>query len=146
MVGLEIFPEDVSEAKLLSLVTGKFIFSMVALIALIIFAFNFLMEVNKKFGPGNLWNMIIGKYQKPQIEEKIFMFLDLRNSTRIAEELGHKLYSRLLKRCFHDLTDIILKYEAEVYQYVGDEVVLTWQRKVDLKNGNCIKAFFAFEN
>jgi adenylate cyclase len=146
MTGLGVFPEDVSETKLLSLVTGKFVFSMVALVSFVVFSFNFILEINKKFGPGNLWNMIIGKYQKPRIEERIFMFLDLKDSTRIAEDLGHKVYSRLLKRCFHDLTDIILKYDAEVYQYVGDEVVLTWSRKKGLMNGNCIKAFFSFRN
>lgn len=114
MVGLGLFPEEVSDTKLLNMVTGNFVFSILIFLSLIMFGFNFVMEVNKKFGPGNLWNMIIGKYQKPQIEEKIFMFLDMKDSTRIAEDLGHKLYSRLLKQCFHDLTDIIIKYEAEV--------------------------------
>ncbi len=145
MVGLGLFPENVSETKLISLVTGKFVISMILLVSFIVYSFNFILEINKKFGPGNLWNMIIGKYQKPQIEERIFMFLDLKDSTGTAEDLGHKVYSRYLRRCFHDLTDIILKYEAEVYQYVGDEVVLTWKRGIGLKNGNCVKAFFSFK-
>jgi len=37
------------------------------------------------------------------------------------------------------------KYDAEVYQYVGDEAVLHWTNKRGVKNTNCIKIFFAFE-
>ena len=47
------------------------------------------------------------------------MFLDLVGSTKIAERLGHKTYSRFIRHCFHDLTDIVLRYKAEIYQYVG---------------------------
>src|SRR5678815_1062717 len=30
------------------------------------------------------------------------------------------------------------------YQYVGDEVVLTWEVKHGLENSNCLKIFFMF--
>ncbi len=53
------------------------------------------------------------------------MFLDLKGSTSIAEKLGHEKYSELMQNCFHDLTDVVINYNASIYQYVGDEVVLT---------------------
>ena len=73
------------------------------------------------------------------------MFMDLKDSTKITEKLGHKTYSQFIRQCFHDLTDIILKYRAEVYQYVGDEVVLTWFEDRGIKNFSCLKTFYEFQ-
>jgi adenylate cyclase len=107
---------------------------------------NFILQVNRKFGPGNLLKMTTGKYCTPKIENRIFMFLDLQGSTSIAEKLGHNKYSKLMQNCFHDLTNIVINYKASIYQYVGDEVVLCWEMKDGLKDLNCIKAYFAFDN
>jgi adenylate cyclase len=107
---------------------------------------NFFLQMNRKIGPGNMFKLLIGRYHTPREEKRIFMFLDLVGSTMIAEKLGHKTYSHLLRHCFHDLTDIVLKYKAEIYQYVGDEVVLSWTEKNGLTSLNCIKTYFSFEN
>ncbi|NOY96085.1 MAG: adenylate/guanylate cyclase domain-containing protein [Chlorobi bacterium] len=107
---------------------------------------NFLLEINKKFGYGTLWQIVTGKYHRPKVENRVFMFLDLKSSTTIAEKLGHKLYSQLIQSCFYDLTDIVIKYQAHVYQYVGDEVVLTWTNEKGLKDLNCIRFFFAYKD
>ena len=55
-------------------------------------------EINKKFGPGNLWKMLKGEFYSPKEEQRVFMFLDLKNSTGIAEQLGHKRYSETSPR------------------------------------------------
>lgn len=54
------------------------------------------------------------------------MFLDLSCSTKLAEQLGHIKYSALIKDSFLDIDKMVKRYNAEVYQYVGDEVVLSW--------------------
>jgi len=130
----------------MDMLTFEFTMSLFIYFAISIMFFNFMLQLSRKFGPGNLFKMLIGKYYKPREEQRIFLFLDLRNSTGIAEHLGHQNYSRFLQNCFHDITEIVIKYKAEVYQYVGDEVVLTWKIKDGLESLNCIKAFFAFEN
>ncbi len=127
-----------------NLLSYHFYMSLAIYISLAILLLNFLMEVDKKFGPGNLFKLSIGKYHKPRDEKRIFMFLDLKNSTGIAEELGHRLYSRFIRDCFHDLTDLIIRYRAEIYQFVGDEVVLSWSIKNGVKHDNCLKLFFAY--
>jgi adenylate cyclase len=131
---------------LFELVNFAFILSMVLYFTLAITFFNFMLQLSRKFGPGNMFKMLTGKYYKPREEQRIFLFLDLKNSTGIAEHLGHQNYSRFLQNCFHDITEIVIKYRAEVYQYVGDEVVLTWKIKDGLESLNCVKAFFAFDN
>ena len=102
-------------------------------------------EIDKKFGPGNLWRMMKGEFYHPKEEQRIFMFLDLKNSTGIAEQLGHQKYSELIQDCFHDVSEIVVKYKADIYQYVGDEIVLTWTIKDGLEDLNCIKFFFAYK-
>jgi adenylate cyclase len=119
--------------------------SVTVYIVFAVLLINFFLQVNRKFGPGNLLKLSMGKYHQPKNEKKIFLFLDLKNSTGITEQLGNNRYSQLLQNCFQDLTDIVLKYRADIYQYVGDEVVLTWDIKNVVKNLNCIKLFFAYE-
>ena len=73
------------------------------------------------------------------------MFLDLKDSTTIAEKLGHFKYSQLIQDCFFDLNEVVPKFDAEIYQYVGDEAVLSWPYKKGLANNNCVGLFFAFQ-
>ncbi|MGC1474154.1 MAG: adenylate/guanylate cyclase domain-containing protein [Psychroserpens sp.] len=109
------------------------------------FIFLFLKLANEKFGKGILFNMLIGKYRKPTEEERIFMFIDLQSSTTIAEELGHYKYSKLLQACFFDLNKIVSRYDGEIYQYVGDEAVISWKLRKGLRRNNCIELYFAFK-
>ncbi|MBX2843987.1 MAG: adenylate/guanylate cyclase domain-containing protein [Flammeovirgaceae bacterium] len=123
----------------------KIYLSIIIYFVFFILVINFLVLINKKFGPGNLWNFVTGKYHSPKKESRLFMLLDLKGSTTIAEQLGHFQYSKLLQYCFHDITDIVIKYNAEIYQYVGDEVVLTWSLENGLKELNFIRLFFEFQ-
>ncbi len=86
-----------------------------------------LLEVIDKYGPGGFSNMIRGRYNKPKIENRIFIFLDINDSTTIAEKLGHEKYFSLLRDFFADITEPILANAGEIYQYVGDEIVISWK-------------------
>ena len=105
----------------------------------------FFLQINHLLGEGILWKFIRGKYHKPREEERIFMFLDMKSSTTIAEQLGHVRFYTLLNELFHEISEPILQTKAEIYQYVGDEVVLTWEVEDGLKNSNCLKTFFMFQ-
>jgi len=108
--------------------------------------FSFIKIANEKFGSGVFFNILIGKYRTPKEEKRIFMFLDLQASTTIAEQIGHFKYSELIQDCFYQLNRIVNKYDAEIYQYVGDEAVLSWKYKNGLKKNNCVNLFFHFQN
>lgn len=109
-----------------------------------ILLFNFLYQITKRIGPGIMLSSILGRYHQPKDERLVFMFLDLKNSTGIAEKLEHKKYSLFIKDCFSFLTNPIYNTEADVYQYVGDEAVLIWPLKKGIKNLNCFRLFFEF--
>jgi adenylate cyclase len=129
----------------LSYLTTSYSISIAVYFLVAIIFMNFLIQVSKKFGPGELIKILLGKYHTPKNEKHIFMFMDLQGSTAIAEKLGHNKYSQLMQNCFYDLTDVVIKYDASIYQYVGDEVVLNWDIKRGLQSLNCINAYFAFE-
>jgi len=139
-----IFPKEYMMEMTMT-ITPTLIISMGLYFILVILLINFVLQVNRKFGYGILYYMLIGKYHKPRKERRIFMFLDMKDSTGNAEELGHVWYSKLIQSCVHELTDLITRYKAEVYQYVGDEVVLTWKTQKGLRNLNCLKLFYAFQ-
>ena len=105
----------------------------------------FLIEIDRKLGPGNLWKFLIGKLYEPREVQRIFMFIDLQGSTSIAERLGHVKMSQLIRDCFDDLS-VVDKYCAEVYQYVGDEVVLSWSADKEKNFIQFIQAFHAFQD
>jgi adenylate cyclase len=106
----------------------------------------FFLQVNHLLGEGVLWKFLRGKYHQPREEERIFMFLDMKSSTTIAEQLGHVRFYALLNELFHEISAPVLKTKAEIYQYIGDEVVLTWEVEDGLENGNCLKTFFLFQD
>jgi adenylate cyclase len=106
----------------------------------------FLLQVNHLLGDGVLWKFILGKYHKPREEERIFMFLDMKSSTTIAEQLGHVRFYKLLNELFREISQPVLQTKAEIYQYVGDEVVLTWKVEDGLENSNCLNTFFIFQD
>ena len=119
--------------------------SFISIYLLLIVALcHFLLEIDQKLGRGNLWKFVTGRFYKPRTENRIFMFLDLRGSTNIAEQIGHLNFSRLLQDCFNDLA-VVDPYYAKVYQYVGDEVVISWNAERGIAKNNFIHAFFAFQ-
>ena len=108
--------------------------------------FSLFRIANDRFGRGNFIQVLIGKYKRPKEQEHVLMFIDLKDSTKIAERLGHKKYSQFIQDCFIDLNLSLSNFGAEVYQYVGDEAVIYWPSNKGFKNNNCINLFFAFQN
>lgn len=103
---------------------------------------SFINQMNKKFGPGILVPMLLGKYRTPKEEERIFMFMDLQSSTTHAENLGHIEYSAMIRDCFIDINSVLSRHLAEVYQYVGDEIVVSWPLNEGLNKLTCVKFYF----
>lgn len=109
------------------------------------FLVSFIKQVSRSFGPGMLLSMLLGRYREPVRERRVFMFMDLKSSTRHAEELGPERYSSMIRDLFHDVDTEVPKHEAEIYQYVGDEVVFTWNADDLLDKQLCVRFYFAIE-
>lgn len=93
------------------------------------------MEINEKYSRGVFLNIMIGKYLQPQEERRIIMFLDLKDSTPIAEKLGHKEYFKFIRDFIFCISSGFLENDGRIYQYVGDEVVIWWpESKANARN------------
>ena len=143
-LGLSLFRKEVLNTVLRSFITAPQ-WSNLIFWTLLVAGTQFMLQINEKFGPGVMRNMILGKYHSPKEETRIFMFLDLKNSTGVAERLGHLDYYHLLNACFADITDPVINRKGEIYQYVGDEVVISWKLQRGLEEANCLHCFFEIQ-
>ena len=85
-----------------------------------------LIEINEKYSPGMFFQILTGKYIQPKIEERIVMFMDMKDSTTIAERLDSKQYFMFIRDYIYFLSVALLEYDGRIYQYVGDEIVVSW--------------------
>ncbi len=104
---------------------------------------NFFRDMMKRIGRGNYSKWFFGLLKKPREDERIFMFIDMKASTTTAEKLGHKKFSYLVQDVFNDLV-VVDNYYGDIYQYLGDGAIISWNIKDGIVDNNCIKAFFAF--
>jgi adenylate cyclase len=121
------------------------IFEFLGLALIISLVSNFMDELHRKLGRDAIYNLVLGKYHQVKQEERIFLFIDLNNSTDIAEEMGELEYSHFLQDYFYDISEPIARYFGRIYQYVGDEAVVTWPMKKGLRFAVCARCFFAIQ-
>jgi len=100
-------------------------------------------ELRMKTGRGVIKNYLFGKLHKPLPTKRIFIFMDLESSTAYAEKLGHQKYSSFIQDIYLELDEHIIATRGSLYQYVGDEVVVSWSVKDGLKNNNCLTFFYS---
>lgn len=105
----------------------------------------FIHQMCEKMGYGVLWQFLLGKYNQAKQEQRAFMFLDMKSSTSIAERIGSERFYQLLNDFFADMTNTILKYQGEIYQYVGDEIIITWRVEENTKMNKAIQCFYEIE-
>lgn len=103
---------------------------------------NFFTQINSLLGKNVLVNYLTGRYHSPKEEERVFMFVDLTSSTTIAEKLGPVSYHKFVNNYFFDIDEAIIESKGEIYQYVGDEVVISWKGNDGYEDSNCIRCFF----
>jgi adenylate cyclase len=84
------------------------------------------IEINEKYSRGIFVDIMMGKYHKAKEEDRIILFVDLRNSTPIAEKLGHQEYFSFIRDFIYCMTAGIMEHDGRIYQYVGDEIVAWW--------------------
>jgi adenylate cyclase len=125
--------------------TTRKVFEFLGIALIISLVSNFMDELYRKLGRDAISNIVFGKYHQVKQEDRLFLFIDLNHSTEIAEEMGEMEFSHFLQDYYYDISEPIARYFGRVYQYVGDEVVVTWPLKKGLKFGLSIRCFFAIQ-
>ncbi len=109
----------VYSTRFLSLMLYHFVLALIVISAL---------NLHKRFySPSRILAYLGKKPNHPRQVRMGFLFIDLNNSTGIAEKLKNGSYSTFLRMCFHTLDEVLEKNRGlEIYQYVGDEVIIFW--------------------
>jgi class 3 adenylate cyclase len=106
------------------------------------FVFNAILRVRSLIGGRVFTNFLLGRYHNPVRENRVFMFLDLADSSYLSEKLGDIQVQLLIGRFFFDIAQPIAESGGETHRYIGDEVVVTWAFDDVRKTTTCIKCVF----
>jgi adenylate cyclase len=109
------------------------------------FLFNLFISVQEIIGSRTMAALFLGIYSQPREEKRIFMFLDIKSSTTLAEQLGNKQFLNMLNDFFFFASEGISQTKGSIYKYVGDEIIISWPEKKGVKNGNALRCFFMID-
>ena len=90
-------------------------------------------------------DILFGRYHRARSEERFFLFIDIAGSTRLAERIGPAAVHDFLNRIFQLASDPIEAHGGEVYQYVGDEMVVTWLLEEGRPAARPLACYFAIQ-
>jgi adenylate cyclase len=97
------------------------------LLAFIIFlVISEFLQMRRVIGGRALNNLLLGRYHQPVREERVFMLVDIKGSTALAERLGDQQAHAFITSVFFDIDQPILEHGGEVYNYIGDELIACW--------------------
>ncbi len=130
------FPIDHDFAVALDVASGVAIFLLLL----------FVVTMRRVVGGHELANILLGRYRRGISEDRLFLFVDLEDSTQHTERLGDLGAYRLISMFFFDIDEAILDFEGQAHRYVGDEVVITWPLAQGVRNANALRCFFALED
>ena len=105
----------------------------------VMLALLFFLQIRQIVGPRVLSDFLLGRYYRPVREKRVFLFLDIADSTTLAQSLGDERTHALISQFFLDIGEPIFEFEGETHRYVGDQVVVTWPYGQALKDARCLQ-------
>jgi adenylate cyclase len=105
----------------------------------------FVLQLSRLIGERTLRDILFGRYHRSRTEERFFLFVDIAGSTPLAERIGPGAVHRFLGEVFRLASDPIDDHRGEVYQYVGDEIVITWTVAEGRDGARPVACFFGIE-
>lgn len=121
--------------------TGRAMERAILLIGIAIFV----LQMSRLVGERTLRDIVFGRYHRSRTEERFFLFVDIIGSTPLAERIGPGAVHRFLGEVFRLASDPIDDHRGEVFQYVGDEIVITWTVAEGREHACPLACFFAIE-
>ena len=104
----------------------------------------FVFRVRDLIGPRVFANLLIGRYHRPISEERIFLFLDVKGSTRFAEQHGDLAAQRYLGAIFSALALPVHRSRGSIDDYIGDMALVSWTMDRGTRDASCLRCVFDF--
>ena len=137
VIGAWLFPAPSEVGGWWPIQRQDVLFAVVAVLAI-----RFVDDINHLLGQNVLLNFITGRYHRPRLEQRVFLFIDIEGSTALAERLGELAFHRLVSRFVVDITAPIVAAYGEIHRYVGDELIATWKLPDGIADAHCVRACF----
>ena len=117
----------------------------VAILYSLLFAFsiNFTRMISRKMGQGMLVSFITGTFHQPVVQERIILFIGIKNVNEFSKNLSEYEFFNFLNDYLFDITTPIVQHQGIIYEYVEDQVVVTWRPEKGIYEANCIRAYYA---
>ena len=98
---------------------------------------NAAVEIGRLVGFRELRRLLTGRYNRPRLERRVFLMVDMKASTAAAERLGALAFHQLLNLFFRHVADAAYDHGAEIHKYIGDEAILTWTEDAAMTGARC---------
>lgn len=118
---------------------------LIVVVSLVTFLLVMLRHASQIVGERSFRDIMRGRYHRPRAEDRFFLFVDVVGSTPVAEHLGPLAVHRYLDRVFQIASSSVDEHHGEVYQYVGDEMVVTWTVAEGRTQARPLACLFAIE-
>lgn len=94
-------------------------------------------------GIETLFHLTVGTYHRPVLQEKVLVFLDINNSTGLAERLGAVQTKSLVGKFLFDVSKPITDHGGDIYLYKGDGLIALWDWREAVRNNRILRAIEA---
>jgi class 3 adenylate cyclase len=94
-------------------------------------------------GIETLFHLTVGTYHRPVLQEKVLVFLDINNSTALAEELGAVRTKSLVGKFLFDISKPITDHGGEIYLYKGDGLIALWDWREAVRDNRILRTIDA---
>ncbi len=120
-------------------ISGADLIYALAILAIIMF----MLRVRDLIGGEVFLSLLTGRYHKPVVEERIFLFIDVVGSTQFAERFGDLRAQEYLGRFFATLAEPVRRFGGSIDDYVGDLAIVTWPMRRGIEDARCVRSIFA---
>jgi adenylate cyclase len=102
----------------------------------------FILRVRELLGREVFASMIVSRYRNPVKEERVFLFVDLVDSTAFAEKHGDLRAQQLLSSLFAAFAEPVMRHKGTINDYVGDAAIITWPLARGIQDACCVRCIF----
>lgn len=129
-----LYPSPISYARLPLVLPNVILYSVIGIVA---------MRAVHFIGIDTLFHLMIGTYHRPVVEQKVLVFVDINNSTGLAETLGGLKIKSLVGKFLFDISKPITDYGGDIYVYKGDGLIALWDWQEAVRGDRILRAIDA---
>lgn len=104
------------------------------------------LQMRRVIGGRILNALLLGRYHPPIREERVFLLIDIKGSTALAERLGDERAHGFITSVFFDIDQPILEHDGEIYVYLGDGLIASWPLARGAGGARCVRCYLAIRD